>query len=449
MQMTGSAQGAQECSNFTAWKTTFDTRSNPDGIIEVALKDGAVGRRIPGVNKITAEQCEPFVEWYASATVLKTPDGQTTSVIVDSDRMLNVLGFTFDAMSDNEKSAFDIVTKHCTNLLKQSAQTAHAQLMSRYNKVYGGMMADYSPFMIGQRGGKLQKIGNAHQLNYYWYQHMYVATSIRDARITITDQFAEVETLPLSGDSLPAIERALQNVQGETGNIAGLSDEERKSYVAQLESIQSEIAFGVVDDSLKQVNWNEFKPSVEGLKNLAAKKNETESSLGNSVPQSSRDRLSRAFDERYRMLSQSVADQAISEYPGVDQSLEGLRNYKEKKTSYLDKYQSVLTGPDLNRLQNHLDNEFTKTVNESASLLPGWLESEVPSDQSGIDMLESISSDILGVSLGALEDGKYPHELASVAHAIQARHQQIKTEECIVPKGFEEMRETICPGQSS
>ena len=445
----GSAQGAQVCDVFEAWKTSFDVRRNPAGLVEAGLQGGGKRAQFPGVKKITIEQCERFIDWYSTSTSLSTPDGKTASVVVDSDKMLDVLGFTYDGMSPDDKFGFVAVTRHCTTLLKQSPDTKHVQLMSQYDKAYNGMSTDASPYLIGHQGGKIKEISMQKQLNYYWYQHMYIATSIRDTRKAISQQYAGVKALPVREESLPAVAGALIDIQGKPGQIAALSEADKKEYVDQLTSIQTDIVNSVVDAKLRQINWNEFDPSIEGLVKLREKQKETAASLDASMPQTGKDKLNQAFDERYRQLSNVVTDKAISAFPGINASLDGLRNYRSIRVTYYEKYQPVLTDSDLTRLLNYIDKGFTESVNNSSGSFAGWLKQDVPSDQSGLVILNDISNDILGVALKDLGKDSYPRDLTSMADAIRAREIEIKTEECIVPKGFEEMKATICPDQSS
>jgi len=438
--ISGSATGAQSCASFTARKTSFDTRRSNSGVITGNFSDSLRPSSFyETATQLTVEECEKFINWYAGSIVLKTPDGSISSVLVDSDTMLDVLGFTYDAMKGEDDRAFTQTNQVCRKTIQQSANTEHAQLMSKYMKVAGNA----SPAIIAREGRVKKSRG---QPNYYWYQNMYIATSIRDASILLDRQYNEMKALPRNLSSLNSISAALRESQSRNGFLAALPQKDRQKHIANLQAIQNDIASKAVGDKIADIDWSGFTPTIEGIKALNRKQNETKASFGNTLPAAGIKLLDDVFARNRIPLSGQLADRIIASFPGVPVSLAGLRNFKKTKTGYTARYQPVLIPADLSRVTGYLDKSFAKTVNDSSGLIASWLEKEVPSAESGLAVLDNISRDILGMGVKATAGGKYPANMRTIAKAIEARYQQIKVDECIVPEGFEEMREVICPG---
>jgi hypothetical protein len=441
--MTGSAQGVAPCPTLTAWKTAFDMRRNPEGMVMSVFKDAKKStdiRQETAFKKLTDEQCEKFGEWYAKSIVLKTPDGSVASAFVDSEAMLDVLGFTYDGMTKIDSKGYSNAGGACFYALRNSAKTEHAALSQKIKKSDSSTGANYSPNIIAHHGGK---IGNTGRPNYYWYQNMYIATAIRDARILLQELRGKMRSLPSGPDGLAKIEAEIIRARSSDGLMAYLPEQDRKLYIESLNQKKEKITEGAVNASLEDINWDAYDATIEGLVAMKKKEVEIKKAFENNPPALAK--IVVAFSVKQMPLSKKLGEKAIDEFPGFDMSLKGLRDSKNLKNEYYNKYLPALNNGDTQRLQQHLDKTYGAYTAEVSKYLGGWLDKEIPKSREGIKMLDSISIDVTGSSLEVIENDK-DHSSSSLAAIIVDNYHAIKQAECIVPKGFEEMKEVICPG---
>lgn len=436
--LIGDTDGTKNCNRFSAWKTGFDTRKNAKGIIQQAIADGGFSNsRLPGKKSITNTQCETLLDWFVSDTMVKTQDTKLSAALIDSDRMLDVLGFTYDAMSSDEIKAFDISRQHCVRQLKNSANITHAQLVERHDKIRNTRVIGKSLGVVALEGGKINRRGI---INPGWYKTMYHITAIRDARRKLAHIIPDLQKLPIDTQSLSVIEQALDQARSTDGLLASLPKPERDKAITAIKSIQTKYTRELSDKKLATIDWNSFTADEHGLKKLEDKKR----AIIATMPKNELSRIENIFSTKKSPLSRKLADKVISTFPEITPTLEGLRDFKTVRKSYTEKYQSILVVNDWLRLTKHMDAKFYEATKQATPEIRDWVNLKVPKNAEGRKLLDRVSYDLFNVSVYNLKPNHFSQHLALIANDFVAKREQIKREECVVPKGFEEMRATLC-----
>lgn len=447
-EITGTAQGSAQCSALKAWKTTIDTQRNPAGIIASradALTRVADVRNIFQTKPLTSQECVSLMQWHIDTTVINTPDGAVSSAFADAEKMRNVLGFAYDEFTDIDSRAYATASRNCSRLLSQSPDTTHAALINQYNNHFRNVPAGFTPYTIGNSGPKIRKTSNnSFRVNPDWYRNMYIATSIRDARAYKNDLIRQIETKNNSPEKLKILASALQESQSKSGWFAYLSESELKSVSSHLDELYSKQYKSLVNVTLDEIPWSDYQPTLDGLKALKEKQDEIENSLRSSLPDSGMKYVADQFDIKRAPPSKTLTDNIISSYPGVDISLQGLRSYRSDKERYYESHQEYLHPDDKKRLLDHFTSSLNESLLKSSGHFSLWLEQEVPGGSDGVSALNQISLDLLGVPVDQINGSNYPSNLKFVADALLSHSNKVKVEACVVPEGFEDMKDVVC-----
>jgi hypothetical protein len=426
----GEVKNSANCSTFQARKTSFDVRRNAKGILPV----------IQGGAKISPEICEKFIDWYVSASPVKAASSSNrptflSSAIIDSGAAVEKLGVAYDGFTKGDSRTFQTLRQRCYGLLKQAADTKSSELMTRLKKA-DGQAVERTPYVF-QGGIKESKW-------YGWYLNMYYATAIRDVRRVLPEKIKNARNFPVSLAGLDKIKRVIIEGQSTDGIFDAMPKQDRDEYLEILTEIQNGIARKVVDKELSTVKWESFSSSQEGIRKLNAKHSQVKTSFASGMPAAGLAMVDRKFRGKHEELSANLLARLTKDFKGVSVSLKGLRSFRKTRESYNKKYRPSLTARDMQRLTYRLDEQFDNALSKASPQISRWLDKKILSNQSGIDELDRISTDIFGAPVVGLEKSKVGRKQVKIAEALQKRRNQIRERECIFDKGFQEMRNILC-----